>query len=192
MLIDLSYKAVVEGLLFMAESPISVSELAKIIGIDESGVEEALTLLKADYAEEGRGIVLRELGEGYLFSTAPLVEPYLDKIFSEKKTKLSSAAYETLSIIAYKQPVTRSQIEYIRGVKSDGPIQQLMLRGLIEEKGRLEQAGRPVVFGTTVDFLVAFGLKQIEELPKYKECQSFDFELEDEDEPTQQAQNESV
>ena len=177
MLIDLSYKAVVEGLLFMAENPLSVGELAKVIDIDESGVREVLSLLMEDYSKEGRGIVLREVGGGYLLTTSPIVEPYLDKIFAEKKTKLSHAAYETLSIIAYKQPVTRSQIEYIRGVKSDGPIQQLQLRGLIEEKGRLEQAGRPVVFGTTDEFLVAFGLKQIEDLPKYEECQNFDFEL---------------
>ena len=92
---------------------------------------------------------------------------------------LSHAAYETLAIIAYKQPVTRSQIEYIRGVKSDGPIQQLLARGLIEEQGRLDQPGRPVVFGTTVAFLVAFGLKRLEDLPKFDQCQNFDFELKD-------------
>lgn len=179
MLIDLSYKAIVEGLLFIAEAPMSAQELAKIIDISEGDVRDILAMLIEEYTDKDRGIVLREVGGGYQFATAPVVEPYIDKIFAEKKTKLSHAAYETLAIIAYKQPVTRSQIEYIRGVKSDGPIGQLEARGLIEEKGRLDQPGRPVVFGTTAAFLVAFGLRQIEDLPKYDECQSFDFELKD-------------
>lgn len=177
MLIDLSYKAIIEGLLFIAEGPMTVSELAKIVEISEGDVRDILAMIQEEYVENSKGIVLREVGGGYQFATAPIVAPYIDKIYSEKKTKLSHAAYETLAIIAYKQPVTRSQIEYIRGVKSDGPIQQLLQRGLIEEQGRLDQPGRPVVFGTTTAFLVAFGLKRIEELPKYDECQNFDFEL---------------
>lgn len=179
MLLDLSYKAIVEGLLFIAEAPMSTQELAKIIEISESDVRDILALLTEEYANSDKGIVLREVGGGYQFATAPIVAPYIDKIFAEKKTKLSQAAYETLAIIAYKQPVTRSQIEYIRGVKSDGPLQQLELRGLIEEKGRLDRPGRPVVFGTTAAFLVAFGLASLEDLPKYDECQNFDFELKD-------------
>lgn len=179
MLIDNSYKAIIEGLLFIAETPMTVADLAKIVAISEGDVRDIVATLQEEYGQGDKGIVLREVGGGYQFSTAPIVAPYIDKIYSEKKTKLSHAAYETLAIIAYKQPVTRSQIEYIRGVKSDGPIQQLLLRGLIEEQGRLDQPGRPVVFGTTVAFLVAFGLKRIEDLPKYDECQNFDFELKD-------------
>lgn len=179
MLIDNSYKAIIEGLLFIAEAPMTVADLAKIVAISEGDVRDIVATLQEEYGQGDKGIVLREVGGGYQFSTAPIVAPYIDKIYSEKKTKLSHAAYETLAIIAYKQPVTRSQIEYIRGVKSDGPIQQLLLRGLIEEQGRLDQPGRPVVFGTTVAFLVAFGLKRIEDLPKYDECQNFDFELKD-------------
>ena len=179
MLIDNSYKAIIEGLLFIAEAPMTVADLAKIVAISEGDVRDIVAMLQEEYGQGDKGIVLREVGGGYQFSTAPIVATYIDKIYSEKKTKLSHAAYETLAIIAYKQPVTRSQIEYIRGVKSDGPIQQLLLRGLIEEQGRLDQPGRPVVFGTTVAFLVAFGLKRIEDLPKYDECQNFDFELKD-------------
>lgn len=179
MLIDLSYKAIIEGLLFIAEAPMSAAELAKICEISEPDVREVLALLSEDYSRDDRGIVLREVGGGWQFATAPAVAPYIEKTLSEKKTKLSHAAYETLAIIAYKQPVTRSQIEYIRGVKSDGPIQQLLARGLIEEQGRLNQPGRPVVFGTTVAFLVAFGLKRLEDLPKFDQCQNFDFELKD-------------
>lgn len=179
MLIDNSYKAIIEGLLFIAEAPMTVADLAKIVAISEGDVRDIVAMLQEEYGKGDKGIVLREVGGGYQFSTAPIVAPYIDKIYSEKKTKLSHAAYETLAIIAYKQPVTRSQIEYIRGVKSDGSIQQLLLRGLIEEQGRLDQPGRPVVFGTTVAFLVAFGLKRIEDLPKYDECQNFDFELKD-------------
>ena len=179
MLIDNSYKAIIEGLLFIAEAPMTVADLAKIVAISEGDVRDIVATLQEEYGQGDKGIVLREVGGGYQFSTAPIVAPYIDKIYSEKKTKLSHAAYETLAIIAYKQPVTRSQIEYTRGVKSDGPIQQLLLRGLIEEQGRLDQPGRPVVFGTTVAFLVAFGLKRIEDLPKDDECQNFDFELKD-------------
>mgnify|MGYP002767549882 FL=1 len=179
MLIDLSYKAIVEGLLFVADAPMSANDLAKIMEIDESGVREIIALLEEEYSQSDKGIVLRKVGGGYQFFTAPVAEPYINKIFSEKKTKLSSAAYETLAIIAYKQPITRSQIELIRGVKSDGPIQQLIVRGLVEEKGRLDQPGRPVIFGTTVAFLVAFGVNRIEDLPKYEECQKFNFELTD-------------
>ena len=179
MLIDLSYKAIAEGLLFISETPMTIAELANAMEIDESGVREVLALLVEEYTQADKGIVLREVGGGYQFATAPVVAPYIEKMFSEKKSKLSHAAYETLAIIAYKQPVTRSQIEYIRGVKSDGPIQQLLLRGLIEESGRLEQPGRPVVFCTTMAFLVAFGLDKIEDLPRYEECQDFDFELKD-------------
>lgn len=177
MLIDLSYKAIIEGLLFMAEAPMSVADLAKNLDISENAVRDVLDMLTEDYGSEGRGIILREVGGGWQFQTAPVVAPYIEKIYSEKKTKLSHAAYETLAIIAYKQPVMRSQIEYIRGVKSDGPLQQLLQRGLIEEQGRLDQPGRPVVFGTTTAFLVAFGLKYLEDLPKYEDCQNFDFEL---------------
>ena len=175
MLIDLSYKAIIEGILFVSDIPVTVSYLAEILGIDEQTVSEVITMLENDYSTENKGIVLREVGGGYQFFTAAIVEPYIEKIFSEKKMKLSAAAYETLAIIAYKQPVTRSQIEYIRGVKSDGPIQQLILRGLIEETGRLEQPGRPIIFGTTTEFLVAFGLKDLCELPKYDTYKEFDF-----------------
>ena len=175
MLIDLSYKAIIEGILFVSEVPITVSYLADILNIDEKTISEVISMLQDDYSADNKGIVLREVGGGYQLFSAPIVEPYMDKIFSEKKTKLSSAAYETLSIIAYKQPITRSQIEYIRGVKSEGPIQQLVLRGLVEEKGRLEQLGRPILFGTTNAFLVAFGLKDISELPRFDEYKKFNF-----------------
>ena len=167
MLIDNSYKAIIEGLLFIAEAPMTVADLAKIVAISEGDVRDIVATLQEEYGQGDKGIVLREVGGGYQFSTAPIVAPYIDKIYSEKKTKLSHAAYETLAIIAYKQPVTKAEIE------------KLLLRGLIEEQGRLDQPGRPVVFGTTVAFLVAFGLKRIEDLPKYDECQNFDFELKD-------------
>lgn len=176
MLIDDTYKNIAEGLLFMADAPMSVRSLAETMALEEPLVREVLAHIGEEYAEGKKGIVLREVGGGYQFFTAPIVDPYIEKLFTEKKTKLSTAAYETLSIIAYKQPVTRSQIEYIRGVKSDGPMQQLLLRGLIEEKGRLEQPGRPVVFGTTDVFLVAFGLNRLEDLPRFEESRNFDFE----------------
>lgn len=179
MLIDLSYKTIIEGLLFIAETPMTIRELAEIIEIEEAGIKEALLVLEEEYKKNDKGIILREVAGGYQFVTAALLEPYIKKMFREKRTKLSNAAYETLAIIAYQQPVTRSRIDYIRGVKSDGPLQQLISRGLVEEKGRLEQPGRPIIFGTTVQFLVAFGLKNIEELPRFEECQQFDFALND-------------
>ncbi len=180
MIIDLSYKTIIEGLLFISDTPMTTKMLADILEIDELSIEEILTDLEKEYKQPDRGMVLKKIANGYQFMTAPIVEPYIKKMFQEKKSKLSNAAYETLSIIAYKQPVTRSQIDYIRGVKSDGPLQQLITRGLVEEKGRLEQPGRPIIFCTTLQFLVSFGLNSLEELPRFDECQQFDFSLNNE------------
>lgn len=180
MLIDLSYKAIIEGLLFIAEAPHERSRAREDLRDPANQTCAKCSLFfQKTIAVRIAVSCCAKVGGGWQFATAPAVAPYIEKTLSEKKTKLSAAAYETLAIIAYKQPVTRSQIEYIRGVKSDGPIQQLLARGLIEEQGRLDQPGGPVVFGTTVAFLVAFGLKRLEDLPKFDQCQNFDFELKD-------------
>lgn len=192
MLLDLSYKAVIEGILFISDAPVTVSYLSDILDIDKKTVAEILSMLEKDYSNENKGFILRKVCGGYMFFSNPIIEPYLDKLSYEKKAKLTSATYEVLSIIAYRQPVTRSQIESIRGVKSDGAIQTLMLRGLVEEKGRLEQPGRPIIFGTTDSFAIEFGLNDIKDLPRYQECQDFDFTVQEEsvEEANTETQNE--
>lgn len=180
MLIDPSYKAIAEALLFISNEPLSAQALADVLNIDEAGVDQVMEALVQDYESAGRGIMLREVGGGYELVTVPEADPFIKKLFSVRKARLSDAAYEVLAIIAYRQPITRTQIETIRGVKSDGPLQQLFLRGLIEEKGRLDQPGRPIVYGTTVGFLTSFGLKDLSELPEYDTYHTYEFALPDE------------
>lgn len=180
MLIDSSYKTIAEALLFISNEPLSLEALAEVLNIDEASVRQVVETLAQDYQNSNRGIMLREVGGGYELATVPEADPFIKKMFSVRKANLSDAAYEVLAIIAYRQPVTRSQIESIRGVKSDGPLQQLLLRGLIEEKGRLEQPGRPIVYGTTIGFLTSFGLKDLSELPDYETYHTYKFTLPDE------------
>ena len=170
----------IEAILFAMGEAVELPRIARAIRQDPTTTENIIRNMMIRYQEEERGIQIIELENSFQLCTKKEYYDSLIRIAAQpKKPTLTDVMLETLSIIAYKQPVTRSQIEYIRGVKSDGPIQQLLLRGLIEEQGRLDQPGRPVVFGTTVAFLVAFGLKRIEDLPKYDECQNFDFELKD-------------
>jgi len=155
---------ILESLLFVAGEPAPVERLATALELDAEDVELALLLLAETLQD--RGIRLQRHHDKVQLVTMPeaadTIEIYLGL---DLTTKLSRAALETLAIIAYRQPVTRPQIEAIRGVSSDGVIRTLLHRGLIEEVGRLETAGRPVLFGTTPDFLNYFGIGSLEDLP---------------------------
>ena len=157
-----------EGLLFVASEPAAIERLATALDVPIARVEQGLQQLEAQL--EHRGIRLqRHNGSAQLVSApeaADAIEVFLGLDLS---TKLSRAALEALAIIAYRQPVTRPQIEAVRGVNSDGVIRTLLHRGLIEEVGRLEQAGRPILYGTTFAFLQYFGLENVEELPPLDE-----------------------
>ncbi|BDG36645.1 SMC-Scp complex subunit ScpB [Parageobacillus sp. VR-IP] len=175
------YKAIVEGLLFAAgDEGLSLQQIASVLEIKEEQAKEIISALKEEYERGQRGIQLVELAGVFQLATKKEHAPYLKKLVeSPSSTSLSQAALETLAIIAYRQPITRAEIEEIRGVKSDKPIQTLMARALIKEVGRAEGTGRPILYGTTKEFLDYFGLKTLEELPPLPELQA-DGEMEKE------------
>lgn len=164
-------KAVIEGLLFASgDNGITVRTLAHILEITEQVVEHMLDELAFDYEHTVRGITIMRSQKFYHLATKPEHSRYFKKLLETPQlTKLSQAGLETLAIIAYKQPITRVEIEEIRGVNSDRPVQTLVARSLIEEVGRKDAVGRPTLFGTTTDFLTYFGLTSLEELPPFPE-----------------------
>jgi len=160
----ISVKALVESLLFVASEPTPVERLATVLEVDAAEIEAALHELDGEYA--GRGLRLQQKRQRVQLVTAPEAAEYIRRFLGLELTgKLSQAALETLAIVAYRQPVTRAEIEAVRGVSSDSVLRTLINRGLIEEQGRLEQAGRPIIYGTTFEFLQEFGLSSLAQLP---------------------------
>ncbi len=153
----------VEAVLFVATEPLSIKALAKLTGAEEAHVTVALQRIDAEFAE--RGIVLREVAGGYRFATAPAARHLVEAYLLPPKTNLSPAALETLAIVAYNEPVTKAQIEEIRGVSADSVIATLLDRRFIAESGRKEAPGRPMLYKTTPEFLEAFGLNTLDDLP---------------------------
>ncbi|HEY4602547.1 MAG TPA: SMC-Scp complex subunit ScpB [Cerasibacillus sp.] len=162
-----SYKAIIEGLLFASgDEGITVKQIAKIIETTESSVVHILHELAYDYEHTDRGVMMTESNGVFYLTTKPEHSEYYKKLLeTPHSTQMSQAALETLAIIAYKQPITRTEIEEVRGVKSDRPVQTLLSRGLIEEVGRKDAIGRPMLFATNKDFLTYFGLTSLDELP---------------------------
>ncbi|CUS05503.2 Segregation and condensation protein B [Candidatus Promineifilum breve] len=154
-----------ESLLFVASGPVSPARLATALDMTPAAVGELLRALEADYAR--RGLRLQRSGGGLVqLTTAPEAGAAIERFLGlEVTTRLSQAALEVLAIVAYMQPATRPQIDHIRGVNSDGALRSLLSKGLIEEVGRLEKPGRPILYGTTPDFLQSFGLGGLTEMP---------------------------
>lgn len=164
----LSLRARIESLLFVANEPATIGNLASALDATPDQIEQALEGLDRDYVT--RGLRLQRKGHRVQMVTAPEAAEYVRKFLGlELTTKLSPAAVETLAIVAYRQPITRAQVEAIRGVNSDSVFRTLINRGLVEEQGRLEQVGRPVIFGTTFEFLQKFGLSSLDQLPSLKD-----------------------
>jgi len=160
----LTLTAILESLLFVADAPVPMSQLAGAAECEVRDVEAALRSLAEEYAS--RGVRLQRNGNLVQLVSAPQAAPFIERFLGLSLSgKLSAAAVETLAIIAYKQSITRPQIEAIRGVSSDGVLRTLMSKGLIEEVGRLETVGHPVLFGTTFEFLQYFGLDSLDQLP---------------------------
>lgn len=161
---------IIESVLFAAAAPVSLRRLVEILaGPPSKEVQAAVVRLMQEYAPGQRGIQLREVAGGYQFRTARENAEWVRAIFREKPARMGRAALETLSIVAYKQPVTRAEIEAIRGVDVDGVLSTLLSRRLIKIGGRKEAVGRPLLYGTTPEFLEVFGLKDMNELPSLKE-----------------------
>ena len=158
--------AALEALLFVAGDAVNLADLSKALEVEPGWLEELIAALNADYEAQERGLrVFRHNGQVQLV-TAPQVAFYIEKFLGVQSTNnLSAAARETLIIIAYRQPVTRAAVEAVRGVDSSGVINTLQARGLIEEVGRAETVGHPVLFGTTFEFLHQFGLASLKDLP---------------------------
>ncbi|GAB4481593.1 MAG: SMC-Scp complex subunit ScpB [Anaerolineales bacterium] len=161
---EVSLSALLEGLLFAASEALAPAQLAAALEMNVSEVEKGLTALEEDL--RGRGIRLqRHLGRVQLTSAPEMAEAIERLLGLEATSRLSRAALEALAIIAYQQPVTRPQVDAIRGVNSDGVMKSLLSKGLLQEVGRSEGAGRPILYGTTPDFLQHFGLNSLAELP---------------------------
>jgi len=164
-------KNILESLLFVTKRPLTIKELSKILEVPEQNVEEALEALARDL-EEDSGLRLIKVAHGYIQGTNPDNSLYVDKLVHSKvEATLSPQSLESLAIIAYKQPITKPGLESIRGVYCDGVIETLLYKKLIEEKGRSESVGRPILYGTTTEFLRHFGLKDIKDLPALPENQ---------------------
>jgi segregation and condensation protein B len=155
-----------ESLLFVAPSPTSISRLAQVLGVTEEPLETALSQLADGYIEGDRGLRLLRKGDRVHLTTAPQTASYIERFLGlDLSARLSQAALETLAVIAYRQPLTRVEIEAIRGVGCDGVLRTLITRELVEPVGRLEQPGRPYQYGTTIQFLQYFGLESLDRLP---------------------------
>ncbi len=155
--------SVIEALLFVAEEPVELTALSRNLGVTRARLEKAIEELGERLRE--RGIRLQVTGEVAQLVSAPEWAGHVERFLGMEYPRLSDAALETLAIIAYRQPVTRAVIESIRGVNADGAIATLLHRGLVQEVGRAETVGRPVLFGTTVRFLEHFGLEKPEDIP---------------------------
>jgi segregation and condensation protein B len=179
-------KSIVEALIFASDVPLSLKQIKEIINepskkflsengsltITEEDVKKAIDDLNLEYSERGSSFRIIEIAGGYQFATLPEFAKWVGKLFKERsKKKLSQAALETLAIIAYKQPISKPEIESIRGVNVDHVIKNLLERKLITIVGRAETIGRPLLYGTTQEFLKYFGLKNLSDLPKPTEIE---------------------
>ena len=161
-------KAILESILFVADEPVSIAQLADTLQVKRSLVKKAARSLADDYL--ARGLRVQFKGEKVQMVTAPDMAPFVERFLGlQHSGALSAAALETLAIVAYQQPITRPEIEDIRGVNCQGVLKNLMARGLIEAVDRLDTVGRPIVYGTTFEFLQYFGLANLGELPKLEE-----------------------
>ena len=148
----------------MADEPVAIERLAAAIGAQGRAIEEALQELTGEY--EQRGLRLQRKGGRVQMVTAPDAAPHIERFLGlELTSRLSAPALETLAIVAYQQPITRAGVEAVRGVNCDSVLRTLVSKGLVEAVGRLPQAGRPIVYGTTFEFLQYFGLQELAELP---------------------------
>ena len=154
-----------EAVLFAAGEPISVAELATVLQLERPQVWELLTTLQASYEAEARGLMLRETAGCFQLVTKPVHYSLLLGLGRRKEVKLTNAAMETLAIVAFKQPVTRAEMEAIRGVKVDGVLNTLLDLGLVAEAGRKKALGNPILYATTDKFLTVFGLSSLADLP---------------------------
>ncbi len=170
-----SLKATVEGLLFVSDGPTSLDRLAELLPeYDRAAIRISLQELRDGYEERGSGFTLVEVAGGWQLRSRPELTPYLSRMFKGRPVRFTQSALETLAIVAYRQPVTRQEIEYLRGVDTGAVLKSLLEKRLIKILGKKEIPGRPLIYGTTREFLEVFNLKDIKGLPTLREIQSLD------------------
>lgn len=166
------YKSALESMLYVWGEPLSIKAASDVLGIEYDQVKELLIELKDEYENDGRGIRIRQINRSFQMITPAENAIFIKRLCTPvKSSKLSQAALEVLAIIAYKQPVTKAEIEAIRGVRADRVVEGLMKRNLVAEKGRSEGIGRPIIYGTTDVFLKQFGFASISELPPFQDLE---------------------
>lgn len=172
---DREAKSIIEAVIFMSGEPVSLDSLRKITEIDKYNTDRLVKELINDYTLRNTGLLLVEVAGGFQMVTNPACAPWVKKLLSTSvPKKLTQSSLETLAIIAYKQPIIKAEIEAIRGVNSDGVVKTLLERRLVKMLGRKEAPGRPLMYGTTNEFLQYFGLKDLSELPTLKEFQEIE------------------
>lgn len=163
-------KSIIESLLFVTGEPLTLPVIKNITGLHETAIRQVLDDLISEYREKNRGVLIIEIANGYQMVTNPAYAQWVKKLRNTSAaSRLSMPALETLAIIAYNQPIIKADLELIRGVNSDGVIKTLLDRRLIKIMGRKEVPGKPLLYGTTREFLQYFGLKDLSELPTLKE-----------------------
>jgi segregation and condensation protein B len=164
--------AVLEALLFASPDPLSIEQLQVVLGVEKERVVENINLLREDYEKRNSGLTLVQVAGGVRMSTRPELHSWLSRLARARPVRLSRPALETLAIIAYRQPITKAEIEAIRGVLVDGVLRTLIERGLIRILGRKREVGRPLLYGTSRTFLEHFGFQDITELPSLQEIEA--------------------
>ncbi len=170
---DAKGRSIIEAILTASDTPVTTGKLAELVG-GETGAKEVRQYvddLNEVYVQTGRAFRITEVAGGFQFSVHHEFAPWIRRLLQEKPARLSQAALEVLSIVAFKQPITKAEVEHIRGVASDGVIRHLMEKGLVRIAGRSEGVGRPLLYGTARDFLKFFGLKTLADLPKVREVE---------------------
>jgi segregation and condensation protein B len=169
---DTELRSVTEALIFVADEPITAKTIGEVVKVDRDAVEKVIAALVAEYDEGNGGLQLREIAGGWQIATRPEFHEHVRAYLKSKPSaKLSLASLETLAVIAYKQPVTVPEILEIRGVQSPSAIKTLLDKRLIVAKGRKETVGRPMMYGTSKEFLIQFGMKDLSELPSIEDFQ---------------------
>ena len=172
----------IEAILFVAGEAVAVRDLARALQTGEKEIRETINNLKDEYDFEQRGFILKRFGDKVQLATRPMYSGDVVRLLQPvQQQSLSQAAMETLAVVAYKQPVTRAEVEQIRGVKCDYSLQSLMLKGLIREAGRKDTIGRPILFCTTDEFLSHFGLEDLNGLPPMPQPENAEMEKETEE-----------
>jgi len=174
-------KSALETMMFIWGEPLEVKDAAEVLEADKKGIRELFRELQSEYEQEGRGIRIREVDDAFGFVTLAENDLFLKKLCTPVRVRrLSQAALEVLAIIAYRQPVTRSEIDSIRGIKSERVIDGLIDKDLVEVSGRSEGVGRPLLYGTTKEFLKKFGFSSLKDLPEVPEYEEMRREREEE------------